>query len=179
MRSTGIIRRIDDLGRVSIPKEVRRMMRIREGDALECYTTCEGEVVFKKYSFMECVTDLASQLCESMSVNFGLTIAITDQDSILAVSGEAATKHDLLGKRINNQIEQIISGRQVYQCDNGDTIFIDDSRKYCVVMITPIISVGELMGSVLIVGNNIKSDGDIEYKVSKTIANILGKQMDI
>lgn len=71
MKATGIVRRIDDLGRVVIPKEIRRTMRIREGDPLEIYTSRDGEVIFKKYSLMGGLDDFAAQLCETMSFHRG------------------------------------------------------------------------------------------------------------
>lgn len=177
MRATGIVRRIDELGRIVIPKEVRRMMRIREGDALECYTTRDGEVIFKKYSFMDCVADLASQLCDSMFKYFGLVVAVTDQDHIIAASG--SEKHDLLGQPIGDKIEMIIRCRRFYQHDDSEHIFIGDHKKYPVASVAPIISMGEVLGSALIIGNTDAAiDSDTAYKVLGAIATFLGKQME-
>ena len=89
MKATGIVRRIDDLGRVVIPKEIRRTMRIREGDPLEIYTSRDGEVIFKKYSLMGGLDDFAAQLCETMSRSTGAICAVTDRDSVIAVAGGA------------------------------------------------------------------------------------------
>ena len=181
MQETVFIRHIDDLGRVSIPKEIRRMMRIRPEDALECYATCDG-VMFRKYSIKECIAGSTLQFCDSIASNFGLTVAVTDKNNMIAVSGENMAKHDLLGKRISNQVEQIISNRHTYQYngENENMIFIDDSEKYFASMITPIIYVGEALGSVLIIENRDKPfDSDAGYKVSKTIATFLEKQIDI
>ena len=87
MKATGIVRRIDDLGRVVIPKEIRRTMRIREGDPLEIYTSREGEVIFKKYSLLGGVEDFAAELCETMSRSTGSVCAVTDRDTVIAVAG--------------------------------------------------------------------------------------------
>ena len=87
MKATGIVRRIDDLGRVVIPKEIRRTMRIRVGDPLEIYTTREGEVIFKKYSLMGALEDFAAQFCDTLSRSTEFTAAVTDRDTIIAVSG--------------------------------------------------------------------------------------------
>ena len=97
MKATGIVRRIDDLGRVVIPKEIRRTMRIREGDPLEIYTSRDGEVIFKKYSLLGGVEDFAVQLCETMSRSTGSICAVTDRDTVIAVAGGG--KRELLGKR--------------------------------------------------------------------------------
>ena len=86
MKATGIVRRIDDLGRVVIPKEIRRTMRIREGDPLEIYTSRDGEVIFKKYSLMGGLEDFAGQLCDTMSRSTGAICAVTDRDSVIAVA---------------------------------------------------------------------------------------------
>ena len=96
MKATGIVRRIDDLGRVVIPKEIRRTMRIREGDPLEIYTTRDGEVIFKKYSLIGGLEDFAAQFCDTLSRNTDFTAAVTDRDGIVAVAG--AGKRELLGK---------------------------------------------------------------------------------
>lgn len=98
MKATGIVRRIDDLGRVVIPKEIRRTMRIREGDPLEIYTSRDGEVIFKKYSLMGGLDDFAAQLCETMSRSTGAICAVTDRDSVIAVAGGA--KRELLGRAL-------------------------------------------------------------------------------
>ena len=87
MKATGIVRRIDDLGRVVIPKEIRRTLRIREGDPLEIYTERDGEVIFKKYSPMGDLQDFADQICDSIGKNTGAIAAVSDRDSIIALSG--------------------------------------------------------------------------------------------
>ena len=87
MKATGIVRRIDDLGRVVIPKEIRRTMRIREGDPLEIYTNSEGGVIFKKYSLMGGLGDFAGQMCETLNKTTGRISVITDRDTCLAVAG--------------------------------------------------------------------------------------------
>ena len=115
MKATGIVRRIDDLGRVVIPKEIRRTMRIREGDPLEIYTSRDGEVIFKKYSLMGGLDDFAAQLCETMSRSTGAICAVTDRDSVIAVAGGA--KRELLGKGITAQLEQVMENRRIYQYD--------------------------------------------------------------
>ena len=99
MKATGIVRRIDDLGRVVIPKEIRRTMRIREGDPLEIYTSKDGEVIFKKYSLMGGVDEFAAQLCDTLSKSTGTSVAVTDRDSVIAAAGSA--RRDLIGKRIS------------------------------------------------------------------------------
>ena len=122
MKATGIVRRIDDLGRVVIPKEIRRTMRIREGDPLEIFTDKDGEVIFKKYSPMNELSDFAVQMCDTLGKTSGYPTAITDRDNIIAVCG--APKRDLLGKQISGELEGVMNGRQIFQlgcagCDHG------------------------------------------------------------
>ena len=97
MKATGIVRRIDDLGRVVIPKEIRRTMRIREGDPLEIYTDREGEVIFKKYSPIGELVDFAGQYADSLNKTCGIPVAICDRDSVVAVAG--FSKKDYVEKK--------------------------------------------------------------------------------
>ena len=151
MKATGIVRRIDDLGRVVIPKEIRRTMRIREGDPLEIYTSRDGEVIFKKYSLMGGLDDFAAQLCETMSRSTGAICAVTDRDSVIAVAGGA--KRELLGKGITAQLEQVMENRRIYQYDGqGPQIPVSDSSdRLMAIVAAPILSEGDLLGLVLFV----------------------------
>ena len=106
MKATGIVRRIDDLGRVVIPKEIRRTMRIREGDPLEIYTDRDGEVIFKKYSPIGSLSDFATQYAESLTKTCGFPVCITDKDSIIAVSG--ASKKEFYEKRVSADVERVM-----------------------------------------------------------------------
>ena len=106
MKATGIVRRIDDLGRVVIPKEIRRTMRIREGDPLEIYTDREGGVIFRKYSPVGELGDFASQYAETLYKTSGFPICITDKDSIIAIAG--ASKKDLYEKPVSSEISVIL-----------------------------------------------------------------------
>ena len=179
MKATGIVRRIDDLGRVVIPKEIRRTMRIREGDPLEIYTSREGEVIFKKYSLLGGVEDFATELCETMSRSTGSVCAVTDRDTVIAVAGGG--KRELMGKRISPQLEQIMEDRKIYQHAAGERqVFVTDSgEKYTASVAAPIISEGDVLGLVLFVedGEPLVT-GETEYKLAQTIAAFLGRHME-
>ena len=110
MKATGIVRRIDDLGRVVIPKEIRRTLRIREGDPLEIYTEKDGGVIFRKYSPMGDLQDFASQICDSIGKNTGKIAAVADRDSIIALSG--APRRDLMDKRNSKELEGLMNARR-------------------------------------------------------------------
>ena len=173
MKATGIVRRIDDLGRVVIPKEIRRTMRIREGDPLEIYTSRDGEVIFKKYSLMGGLDDFAAQLCETMSRSTGAICAVTDRDSVIAVAGGA--KRELLGKGITAQLEQVMENRRIYQYDGqGPQIPVSDSSdRLMAIVAAPILSEGDLLGLVLFISDSPTAAGDAEYKLAQTVAAIL------
>ena len=113
MKATGLVRRIDDLGRVVIPKEIRRTMRIREGDPLEIYTDRDGEVIFKKYSPIGEMNSFAQEYAETLQKTSGMPIFICDRDAIIAVSG--ASRREYIDRKISRSLEQIIDSRSLYQ----------------------------------------------------------------
>ena len=179
MKATGIVRRIDDLGRVVIPKEIRRTMRIREGDPLEIYTSRDGEVIFKKYSLMGGLDDFAGQFCESLSKSCNAVTAVTDRDSIIAVAGGG--RRELLGKNVSSDLEKIMEDRQIYQyTGDGRRIFVTDAGdKYCAAVAAPILCEGDVLGLVLFVEPEDQQEtGGTEYKLAQTIAVFLGKHME-
>ena len=179
MKATGIVRRIDDLGRVVIPKEIRRTMRIREGDPLEIYTSRDGEAIFKKYSLLGGVEDFAGQLCETMSRSTGCICAVTDRDTVIAVAGGG--RRELLGKRITPELEQIMDGRRIYQYSgDGTPVPVSDgSDKLLVSVAAPILAEGDLLGLVLFISAApFQPTGETEYKLAQTIAAFLGKHME-
>ena len=179
MKATGIVRRIDDLGRVVIPKEIRRTMCIREGDPLEIYTDKDGEVIFKKYSPVGEMSEFATQICDTMGKTTGHMAAICDRDAIIAVSG--AARRDLLEKRISDELERIIESRQIYRYTSGDSriAVADGNERYFVSIAAPILSEGDISGCVLFFsGEEEVPMGETEYKLLQTIAGFLGKQME-
>ncbi len=179
MKATGIVRRIDDLGRVVIPKEIRRTMRIREGDPLEIYTDKDGGVIFKKYSLMGGLGDFAGQMCETLNKTTGEIAVITDRDACIAVAG--TPRRELADKRISSELEQIMEGRQIYQHKSGDTplAVCEENEKYFVSCAAPILSEGDVLGCVLFVSSDGEAkSGETDYKLVQTIAGFLGRHME-
>ena len=179
MKATGIVRRIDDLGRVVIPKEIRRTLRIREGDPLEIYTERDGEVIFKKYSPMGDLTELAGQICESIAKNTGHIAVISDRDTIIAVAG--ASKRDLMEKRNSAELEQMMEQRKTYRYENGEKhIRVSETvDRYHLGVATPILSEGDLMGCVMILlEEKDPAPAEAEQKLVQTVAGFLGRQME-
>lgn len=178
MKATGIVRRIDDLGRVVIPKEIRRTMRIREGDPLEIYTDKDGEVIFKKYSPIGELSDFAAQICDSLHKSTDAIAAVCDRDTVIAISGGA--RRELLDKRISAELEHIMESRGTYRYDGTGCVSVSDGdERFCVSVAAPVISGGDVMGCVMFVcPQNCAPCTDIEYKLAQTVANFLGKQME-
>jgi len=179
MKATGIVRRIDDLGRVVIPKEIRRTMRIREGDPLEIYTDKDGEVIFKKYSLMGGLSDFAGQVCETLNKTTGRVAVITDRDGCIAVSG--APRRDLVDKRLSERLEGILEGRKIYQFQPGDAPIpvSEESGKFFVSCAAPILAEGDVLGCVLFAAaEEDLSTGETEYKLLQTMSGFLGRHME-
>lgn len=180
MKATGIVRRIDDLGRVVIPKEIRRTMRIREGDPLEIFTEKDGEVIFKKYSPIGELGEFAMQYAETLAKTAGIAVCITDKDSVIAVSG--APKKELSEKPISSDLEKIINDKIGFITRGSDTkraSVIDGVDKYYAGVVIPIISEGDSIGSVVMIKNEDGQElGEVEEKLAISAAGFLGKQME-
>jgi len=186
MKATGIVRRIDDLGRVVIPKEIRRTLRIREGDPLEIYVDRGGEVILKKYSPIRELGEFAKEYADSLFEATGHITCIADRDTIIAVSG--ASKKEYLNKALGPAIERAMTERKTTHIDiagghdlckscpeNED----DDKCKYTSEVIAPIILQGDPIGAVMLMSKepNIKM-GQLEVKLVETAAGFLAKQME-
>ena len=178
MKATGIVRRIDDLGRIVIPKEIRRSFRIREGDPLEIFTDAEGEVIFKKYSPIGEISNFANQYAEVLHKSGGLPIAIMDNDHVIAASG--ISKREILERRITRNIEELMENRAIH-ISTSEVPPINAiegfSRKANVVY--PIIYGGDVSGAVALIedeSNELPSETDI--KLVQVAAAFLGKQME-
>ena len=181
MKATGIVSRIDDLGRVVIPKEIRRTLRIREGDPLEIYTAEDGSVILRKYSAIGELGDFASQYAESLAKTSGHVTCITDRDSIIAISG--APKKDYLSKRISRQLEKLMEERATVVAKSKSEglipILEDEPDKYVAQVITPIIAHGDTIGSVVMLDSEGKSQmGDLEKKLTQSAAGVIGRQLE-
>ena len=179
MKATGIVRRIDDLGRVVIPKEIRRTLRIREGDPLEIFTDREGEIILKKYSPIGELGTLARLYAESLSQTLGCTVCITDMDQVVSASG--AGKKDLQDQFITRETEKLLQERGQLLAKAGDSAYIRvtaDMGAYLDEAVCPIISEGDVIGSVILLNRDEKKKfGELEQKVAQSAADFLGRQM--
>lgn len=181
MKATGIVRRIDDLGRIVIPKEIRRTLRIRESDPLEIFTDREGEIILKKYSPIGELGLFSRQYAESLAQATGLTVCITDRDQVIAATG--AAKKELLENSISRELENMMQERESFlsQKDGRNNIPVVQNQvePYQSQAICPILSEGDVIGAVLLLDKERKGImGDTEKKLVSVAAGFLGRQME-
>lgn len=179
MKATGIVRRIDDLGRVVIPKEIRRTLRIREGDPLEIFVDRDGEVILKKYSPIGELGDFAKEYANSLFESMNHIILISDRDNIIAVAG--GPKKDYMDKQIGNIVENCMESRKTTVESNPGTYDIckDTKESYSSCVIAPIVTGGDPIGAVIVASKeeNVKME-QVEIKMAEIAAGFLGKQME-
>lgn len=177
MKATGIVRRIDDLGRVVIPKEIRRTMRIREGDPLEIYTDNDGEVIFKKYSPIGELSRFATQYAEVLSKSSGYPVLIADRDRIVSAYG--VSKRDVLERRISEELEDVLEQRKPYISTDTQSISAADGLDRNVAVAMPILAAGDMAGAVILLQQDppVAPNGT-EIKLVTVAAAFLAKQME-
>ncbi|MEO3947909.1 stage V sporulation protein T [Gorillibacterium sp. CAU 1737] len=179
MKATGIVRRIDDLGRVVIPKEIRRTLRIREGDPLEIFVDRDGEVILKKYSPIGELGDFAKEYADSLFESTNHIVLVTDRDNIIAVSG--GSKKDYMDKQVGGLVETSMENRKsAVESGGGAYEIVKDSKEaYTSYVVAPIVAGGDPIGSVIMLSREegVKM-GEMELKMVEIAAGFLGKQME-
>lgn len=184
MKATGVVRRIDDLGRVVIPKEIRKTLRIKEGDPLEIFTDREGQVILKKYSPIGELSEFATGYAETLAKTTGHIACITDKDTIIAVSG--GSKKEFLEQDVSQELEKLMEDKEVYTSkDNSDmampiTKNDTNEKKNKSQIVYPIISNGDTIGTVILMSKDSKTKmNEVEKKVAQSAATFLASQMEI
>ena len=184
LKATGVVRRIDDLGRIVIPKEIRKTLRIREGDPLEIFTDKEGEIILKKYSPIGELSEFASQYAETLAKTTGHIACISDKDTIIAVSG--APKKEYLEKSVSSELEKLMENKVIWSAkaknEKQMPVLLTDNdmaEKYSSQVIYPIIAEGDTIGTVMLLSTEPTTKmSDVEMKVVQSAAGFLGKQME-
>ena len=184
MKATGVVRRIDDLGRVVIPKEIRKTLRIKEGDPLEIFTDKEGEVILKKYSPIGELTEFATGYAETLAKTTGHIACITDKDTVIAVSG--GSKKEFIEQDISEELEKLMEDKEKYNSKENNDLAVPITKngnkeiRYHSQIVYPIISDGDVIGSVILLSKdgNTKMT-EVEQKVAQSAASFLGSQMEI
>ena len=184
MKATGVVRRIDDLGRVVIPKEIRKTLRIKEGDPLEIFTDREGQVILKKYSPIGELSEFATGYAETLAKTTGHIACITDKDTIIAVSG--GSKKEFLEQDVSQELEKLMEDKEVYTSkDNSDmampiTRNDTNEKKNKSQIVYPIISNGDTIGTVILMSKDANTKmNEVEKKVAQSAATFLASQMEI
>ncbi|MDR2526062.1 MAG: AbrB/MazE/SpoVT family DNA-binding domain-containing protein [Oscillospiraceae bacterium] len=178
MKATGIVRRIDDLGRVVIPKEIRRTMRIREGDPLEIFTDADGEVIFKKYSPVGELSSTTRQYAEVLFRGTNLPILITDRDRVIACAG--LSKKEAIDRRVSSSLETIIENRSNYAASaEGEKLRPVEGLERDAAVACPIIGAGDVSGCVvMLMGEDGGNPSQTEIKLIQVAASFFGRQME-
>lgn len=181
MTLAGIVRRIDDLGRVVVPKEIRRTLRIREGDPLEIFTDKDGEIILKKYSPIGELGAFAQQYVEAAAQIIGHAVCVSDRDQIIAVAG--APKKDFIGKVLHKELEEAINDREAILARKGEKKYIrilsNSDEEYYGEIVQTILCEGDAIGAVIILSRTESEVlGEAERKAAVIAANFLGKQME-
>lgn len=181
MRATGITRKIDELGRIVIPKEIRRTLRIREGTPLEIFTEKDGEIILRKYSPLGELVAFAQQYADSLAQTTGMTVCITDMEQVIAAAGGA--KKEYLGKAISDRLEGMIEERGQNQAQPEEQKYVSvlkepPAEKFAQT-ICPIISQGDVIGAVILLAKSAQTKmSEVEKKLAYCAAGFLGRQME-
>ena len=178
MKATGIVRRIDDLGRVVIPKEIRRTMRIREGDPLEIYTSSDGEVIFKKYSAIGEMSENASQVADIMRQLAGCPVVVFDRDHVIATAG--VTKREFQERRVSPELEELMEQRRQYYAGEGTgELRPVEGVNASTLAAMPILSAGDVTGAVAFLSANGKQVAtETQKSLVSAAAQFLGRQVE-
>ena len=175
MKTTGVVRRIDDLGRIVIPKEMRRTLRIHDGESLEIFVEDEM-IALKKYSSMSDLNDISDNLVNTINQVISKDVLITDRDKVISISGNSKSKY--LGKNISKFLEQKLNNREMVIEKNIEEVeFIDGQKEKCSYTLSPILMNGDIVGTVVIFSLN-ENITDIEVKVASLASNFLGKHIE-
>ena len=175
MKATGIIRRIDDLGRVVIPKEIRKNLRIKEGDNLEIFVKNE-EIILKKYSMMNKINDLAQELTDAIYTFMKHSIFITDTDQVVAASGPLKKKY--LNKNISDFITESIKRRdKILENHFKELNFIEDEKLTCSYVMSTILVNGEATGMILIISEEEKMS-ESEMQMAGIVSSFMTKYLE-
>ena len=184
MKATGVVRRIDDLGRVVIPKEIRKTLRIKEGDPLEIFTDKEGEVILKKYSPIGELSEFATEYAETLAKTTGHIACITDKDTVIAVSG--GSKKEYLEQDISQELEKIMDYKETYTSKENNNVSIpitkneNNEKQKNSQVVYPIIAGGDVIGSdILLAKDQNTKMSEVEQKVVQSAASFLGTQMEL
>ena len=182
MRSTGILRKVDELGRIVIPKEIRKNFRIREGDPLEIYVEKNGEILLKKYAPFGSMLDTIIQYADALAITSGMYACVTDTETVITMSGLPKQDQDYVTRALSDHVINVMEERAIWSTKVDSVMPIIDGEntaKYKSQIISPIICDADAVGAVILFSfDNKKKITDVEYKLAQTASYFLGKQME-
>ena len=175
MRATGIVRRIDSLGRIVIPKEIRRTMQIREGDSLEIYVESAGDIILRKYSTIDELAKYAENYANLLFKIVNVPVIILDRERVVAISNNS-TKTDVVGKPVSGEFDRLMQKRKTYVATTDSVLYPIQNVSFKALVCVPIISYGDLIGSVILVDEEGKTPTETQIKLAQFVANLFGEQ---
>lgn len=174
MKTTGVVRRIDELGRIVVPKEMRRTLRIREGDSLEI-SSDNDSIVLKKYSLVESVDNFITQYVEAVHLSSKKEIIVTDTEKIIALS--SGFRKNLIGKKIDVRLDDIMQKKSTQVFEKGNPIDVCEGLSInCASVVKPISVYGDLIGVVIVLGDDVATD--TEKMLAELTALFVGKYLE-
>ena len=176
MRATGIVRRIDSLGRIVIPKEIRRTMQIREGDSLEIFVEAAGEIVLRKYSTIDELGKYAENYANLLFKMIEIPVIIADRERVVAVSS-GLSKNDVIGKSVSVEFDRLMQKRKVYTATSESVLYPIQNVPHKGLVCIPIVSYGDLIGSIILVDINSVKATETHIKLGQFVASLFGEQM--
>lgn len=177
MKATGIVRRIDELGRIVIPKEIRKTLRIKDGENLEIYVAPDESIILKKHSLLKKMESFAQDLCDSVYAFIKENIIITDSDKIIAVAGELKKK--LIDQELSDEIDsKIIRREEMLEKHIKPLTITNDVSIECAYAISPVIINSDCQGSVMIISKN-KSIDETTFKITQIISEFIKKNIEM
>ncbi len=175
MKATGVVRRIDDLGRIVIPKEIRRNLRIREGDSLEIYTDGTNSIILKKYSHIENINNFIIHYVDAVYASNKKEIIITDTERIIAAAGNF--RKDIIGKKIDLRLDDRIQKKNTQIVEKNEGLEVTDNLVLTSPAILKQISVyGDIIGAVIVIGEG--AIGETEKAIAEMTSSFLGKYLE-
>lgn len=175
MKATGVVRRIDDLGRIVIPKEIRRNLRIREGDSLEIYTDGTNSIILKKYSHIENINNFIIHYVDAVYASNKKEIIITDTERIIAAAGNF--RKDIIGKKIDLRLDDRIQKKTTQIIEKNEGLEVTDNLVLnSPTILKPISVYGDIIGAVILIGEG--SIGDTEKAIAEMTSSFLGKYLE-